>query len=163
MSDVVLAVVTGVSGAVGACVGGGATFLAQRAERRDRDRGELRVALSTCLHALDMLHVEVQHLPPVDDRSRRLSGAIARRLPLLDWSAGMVGRYTLGRPVMRALGQTSAAVNRLALVAPEPVLEQLVAIHELMARIEQRDAGWEADWARVRGELQRAGMAALGS
>jgi hypothetical protein len=137
-------------------VGGGVTYLAQRADREERSQAELRAATAGCLYALDALHIEINLLPPSSRADGWLNRLVERHLPSLDWLARIVNRHTLGRAGMRAVDRFMLAANRLTLVAPELLLRELAPITELLGRVEDRSPAWEQEWSRLRQNLQRA-------
>ncbi|MEA2358226.1 MAG: hypothetical protein QOI62_1486 [Solirubrobacteraceae bacterium] len=150
------AVISAASGLLGAVVGGGATYLTQRADRTDRGRGELRAALVGFGYALDALHLQISRLP----RTTRVAVLSERlvnpqRTPALHYLVDWAHRATLGRDTYRALDQFTTAYNRLLLVSPEELLVVCEPLATLIAHADQHDQHWQDEWTEARGELTR--------
>jgi hypothetical protein len=158
LATVVLAAVTGLAASA---LTNAASARQARAERDDRGRIELRVALTAYGYALDRLDIEIVQLPPKPGRMARFTSRQAARLPILDWLVGRLAMHSLGRPMMRALDEFAAAANRLTLVAPESMLQPMEKIGWLLSRIGQRDERWRANWRAARAELFAVARAQL--
>jgi hypothetical protein len=150
-------VIAAASGLVGAGIGGAITFATQRADRRDRARGDLAAALITFGYALDSLQVEIARIPP-RTRAARVADTVIneRRFPNLNFLLNSLHSATLGRSAGRALDRLLAALNRLLLLAPADMMPLLEEINELLATVSARDAEWDDRWRELRGRLTAA-------
>jgi hypothetical protein len=149
-----------------AALGGSALtgFITYRVSRRDREvreAEELRAALVAYGAALDRLGFRVDQLPQAPGRATKWQARQLERWYTLDWLIGRLSTATLGRGVMRAIDELIFATNRLALIAPEPVLEAAEAINKLISRFEQGDGRWKADWQEARNALTAASRNAV--
>ena len=130
---------------------------------RAAGRSELSAALQAYGYATDRLGVEISQMPPLPGRIGGATRRAAARARHVDWSVGQISRHTLARPAMRALDTYMAASNRLMLVAPARVLEPVIRINELLARMEERDEAWHAEWADARQALAKQSRLAVAS
>lgn len=121
-----------------------------RVEREDRSKAELAAAMAAYGYAVDRLGLEISQLPLTPSRTGRAVAAAVERLPTLDWSLGQLSRHTLGRPGMRALDAYAAAMNRLILIAPKPVLAAAERVNALLATFEERSLNWATEWQEAR-------------
>lgn len=130
-------------------------------ERDDRSKAELAAAMAAYGYAVDRLGLEIGQLPPTPSRAGRATAAVVGRLPTLDWSLGQLSRHTLGRPGMRALDAYTAAMNRLMLIAPKPVLTAVERVNGLLAMFENRSPNWSTEWQEARNDFAIAARDAL--
>jgi len=157
-------VITGVTGLLGAVIGGGISFLAQRAERKDRGRGELAAAVVAFGYALDSLHTELTRIPRPTRLARLTDQAInEQRLPNLNRVLLWANSKTIGRDAERALAQFISAANRLMVLAPLELLPIIERANQLLSRSDERDDAWEKQWWAVRAELTVESRKLLGT
>lgn len=132
--------------------------------RNDQRRDELAAALAAFGYALDRLRKEFDAMPPPPRRAGRVvERAASRWFPTVDWWVGQIVRHTTARPALRAHDAVMAATNRLLLVAPEQLLDHVVAIIELLDRARPHDEDWQAQWLERRAELLRASRSLVSS
>ena len=153
VSEVAIAGVAAAAASLSSVLTGWLTLRAAAVERRDRSRAELATAMASFGYAADRLRTEIEQLPPPPSRSGRATATAVERLPTLDWSLGQISRHKLGRPAMRALDAYGAAANRLLLVAPQPVLEAMERLSDLLAKVQSRDEAWSETWRDARNEF----------
>ncbi|MGN6275545.1 MAG: hypothetical protein ACTHNP_06410 [Solirubrobacterales bacterium] len=127
-----------------------------RLEREAADKGELRSALTAYGAAIDRLTLKIQQLPQTHGVEEGWSNRLIARWPTLDWFMGRLSVATLGRSTMRAVDEVIAATNRLVLVAPEPILETMQAISDLIAGFDPANDKWKQDWQRARNDFAAA-------
>jgi hypothetical protein len=152
VTDWVPAVISAASGLAGVAIGGGVTFVVQRADQDERRRGELAVALSAYGRAIDVLRRELERLPASTRFARITERLINRqRTPGLEYLLGSMHSATLGRSGIRAVEAFETAANRLMLIAPEDVLEAMEMTSQLLGQ--PRDETWPARWQSAREQL----------
>jgi hypothetical protein len=152
--------------AAGAALGGTAlsAIVAASSTRRHvaaQDRIGLAAALQAYGYATTTLGLEIDQLPPAPSAAVAALSASTARAPMLDWTLGQVSRRTVGRPTMRALDTYNAAMNRLLLVAPQPILTHMKTINDLVTRASERDEAWAAEWSDARAALTYASRRAI--
>jgi|SRR5579884_141204 len=158
------AAIAAVSGLCGATIGGAITFATQRADRRERSRGELGAALVAYGYALDMLQMEISKIPPRTLVARLADAAInEHRFPNLNFLLNWAHAKSLGRDAARAVDRLVGATNRLLLVAPAELLPLVQEINELLAHVSDRDAAWERQWHEERGRFIAAARDLVGA
>lgn len=121
------------AGAVaGSAVTGMVVYRIARLERDAADRGELRSALAAYGAAIDRLTLKIHQLPQAHGIEDGRSNKLVARWPTLDWVIGRLSVATGGRSTMRVVDEVIFATNRLVLVAPEPIVETMQAITDLV-------------------------------
>jgi hypothetical protein len=106
--------ITGIAGLLGAAIGGGISLLTQRADRKERARGERAAAVVAFGYALDSLHTELSRIPRPTRLARLTDHAInEQRFPNLNRLLLWANSKTIGRDAERALDRLMSAANRL--------------------------------------------------
>ena len=119
---------------------------------RAAGRSELSAALQAYGYATDRLGVEISQMPPLPGRiGGAMRRAVARARPSTGGGADLASHP--GTPSHARARHLHGASNRLMLVAPARVLEPVIRINELLARMEERDEAWHAEWADARQAL----------
>jgi hypothetical protein len=121
-----------------------------RLEREAADRGELRSALAAYAAAIDRLTLKIHQLPQAHGIEEGRSNRLVARWRTLDWVIGRLSVATVGRSTMRVVDEVIVATNRLILVAPEPVVETMQALTDLVGRFEPASEDWKRDWQEAR-------------
>lgn len=132
-----------------------------RLEREARDKDELRTALVAYGAALDRLTVQVDQLPQSHGIEEDWMTRLVARWRTLDWLMGRISVATVGRGAMRAIDEVISATNRLMLVAPEPVIETMQILSELIGRFDPGEAQWREDWKAARTAFAKAAKGAV--
>jgi len=159
-----LPVISAASGLAGAAIGGGITYLAQFADRKDRARGELAATLVAFGYALDALHIEIGRIPRSTWVARVTDEAInERRFPNLNHLLVWANMKTIGRDAQRAVDRYMAEGNRVLLLAPIEFLPVLEQANQLLTRASARDEDWDRDWAAMRAQLTVESRKLVGS
>ena len=157
-------VITGIAGLLGAGIGGGATFLVQRADRKERARGEVAAAVVAFGYALDSLHTELSRIPRTTTPARFADHLInEQRFPNLNRLLIWANSKTIGRDAERALDRFISAANRLVVLAPLELLPIIERANQLLSRADERDELWEKQWRAVRAELTVESRKLLGT
>lgn len=91
------------------------------------------------LAVTDLIGLELARQPQ-PGRSARTVNRLVRRLPQIDYTSGRLDERIFTPHLRVLLERFSAASNRLALIAPEPVLEIIDELAGLMAEAEQAPA-----------------------
>jgi hypothetical protein len=157
-------VITGVAALLGAGIGGGITFLTQRADRKDRARGELAAAIVAFGYALDSLHTELSRMSRPTRVARLTDRAInEQRFPGLNRLLIWANSKTIGRDAERAVDRFMSAANRLMVLAPLELLPVIERANQLLSRSDERDDAWEEQWWAVRAELTVESRKLLGT
>jgi hypothetical protein len=139
------------AGAVGgSAVTGVVAYRVARLEREAADKSELRSALAAYGAAIDRLTLKVQQLPQSHGIEEGWLDKLVERWPTLDWLMGRLSTATLGRSTMRVVDQVIAASNRLILVAPEPILEAMKALGDLIGEFDPGSDEWKRKWQSAR-------------
>jgi hypothetical protein len=157
MTSWLAATIGGATGVLGAAVGGGATYLAQRRAERGGQRDTVAAGVAAYAFALDVLCRQLAALP----RQTRLAVASdkvvnADRTPGAHYLLTWVHAKTIGRDAFRALDQYSRAHHELILIAPAQLLRPLGRINELLTTADERNADWDRDMSEARGGLTAA-------
>jgi hypothetical protein len=156
--------ITGVAGLLGAGVGGGVTFLVQRADRQERARGELAAAVLAFGYALDSLHTELTRIPRPTTAARFVDHVInEQRFPNLNRLLVWANSKTISRDAERALDRFMSAANRLMVLAPLELLPVIERANQLLSRVDERDDGWEEQWWAMRAGLTVESRKLLGT
>jgi len=96
------------------------------------------------------LTLKIQQLPQAHGVEEGWSNRLIARWRTLDWIMGRLSVATVGRSTMRVVDEVIAATNRLILVAPEPILEAMQAISDLIGRFEPGGEDWQQEWQGAR-------------
>ena len=156
--------ITGIAALLGAGIGGGVTFLVQRADRKERARGELAAAVVAFGYALDSLHTELTRIPRPTRLGRLTDQAInEQRFPNLNRLLIWANSKTVGRDAERALDRFMSAANRLMVLAPLELLPIIERANQLLSRVDERDDAWEKRWWAMRAELTVESRKLLGT
>jgi hypothetical protein len=122
---------------------------------RRRRPGNFARRWPTFLAVTDLIGLELARQPH-PGRSVRTINRLVRRLPQIDYTSGRLHERIFTPQLRALLERFSAASNRLALIAPEPMLEIIDELAGLMAQDEQVPAGWNERWNTARGRLVAA-------
>lgn len=145
------------AGAVGgSAVTGAVVYRVARLEREAADKGELRAALAAYGAAIDRLTLKIHQLPQAHGIEEGRSNSLVARWPTLDWVLGRLSVATVGRSTMRVVDEVIVATNRLILVAPEPIVETMQAISDLIGEFEPASENWKRDWHAARNVFAEA-------
>jgi hypothetical protein len=125
-----------------------------------QQRTGLTAALEIYGYAVTNLGFEIDRLPPERGQAADAVSSVTARLPMLDWTLGEVSRRTIGRPTIRAIDTYNAAMNRLLLVAPQPILAHMQTINDLVSA-DTRDERWQQQWSDARAAFTVAARDAL--
>jgi hypothetical protein len=157
-------VITGIAGLSGAAIGGGISLVTQRADRKERARGELAAAVVAFGYALDSLHTELSHVPRPTPLARLTDHAInEQRFPNLNRLLLWANSKTIGRDAERAIDRFILAANRLMVLAPLELLPVIERANQLLAGADKRDEAWERQWWAARAELTVESRKLLGT
>lgn len=121
-----------------------------RLEKEAADKGELRLALATYGAAIDRLTLKIHQLPQAHGVEEGWSNRLIARWRTLDWVMGRLSVATVGRSTMRVVDEVIAATNRLILVAPEPILEAMEAVSDLIGQFDPASEDWQQKWQGAR-------------
>lgn len=127
-----------------------------RLERESAEKGELRSALAGYGAAIDRLTLRIHQLPQAHGIEEGRSNKLVARWRTLDWVIGRLSVATVGRSTMRVVDEVIAATNRLILVAPEPIVETMQAVSDLIERFEPASEDWKRDWQAARNAFAEA-------
>lgn len=156
--------ITGLAALLGAGIGGGVTFLVQRADRNERAQGELAAAVVAFGYALDSLHTELIRMPRSTMPARAVDHLInEERFPNLNRLVIWANSKTIGRDAERALDRFMSAANRLIVLAPLELLPIIERANRLLSRVNGRDDAWEKQWSAMRAELTVESRKLLGT
>ena len=86
---------------------------------------------------------------------------LVAKLPTLDWLIGRMSTATVGRGIMRVVDEVIAATNRLLLVAPGPILDEMEAVSELIGTFDPGALKWRDDWKAARAAFASASRRAV--
>lgn len=154
-------------GAGAAVVGGlivaGSNYSLRRLEIRSRERDELRGALVSFLHVLDLIGREAQRQPRPGRTVRRLNHFVERRLPQIEYTTGRLHELIFTPHFASLMDRFALATNRLMLVAPLDLLPRLEAVSDALADFTEPDERWQRRFEHARGELARAAREAVGA
>jgi hypothetical protein len=152
--------------AAGGALGGSAltgviAYRLARLERKARDKEELRAALVAYGAALDRLTLRIEQLPQAHGIEEGWGNKLVAKWPTLDWAMGRLSIATVGRGAMRTVDEVIAATSRLLLVAPEPVLDEMKVVSELIGSFEPSATKWRDDWGAARSAFAGASRSAV--
>ncbi|HEX6689093.1 MAG TPA: hypothetical protein VF085_10585 [Solirubrobacterales bacterium] len=156
MENWLVALIAAAGAVGGSAVTGVIAYRLARLEREALDKGELRTSLAAYGAALDRLSLQVDRLPQAHGIEEGWTTRLVALWPTLDWLMGRLSVATIGRGAMQAVDEVIAATNRLMLVAPQPVMETMQIISELIGRFEPAGAGWRGEWQDARAAFARA-------
>ena len=160
MDSWVVALIASAGAVAGAAVSGVVAFIVARLDRGARDVDELRAALAAYGAALDRLSIKIEQLPQSHGVTENWTTRLVARWQTLDWLMGRLSLVTLGRGGMIALDEVLATTNRLLLIAPGPVLDEMERVSELLGRFDPLAANWEAEFNEARAAFASAARAA---
>jgi hypothetical protein len=150
------------AGAVsGAAVSGVVAYRLARLDRESRDADELRAALAAYGAALDRLSLKIEQLPQSHGIEEDWTTRLLAPWRTLDWLMGRLSLVTLGRGGMIAVDEVIAATNRLLLVAPRPVLEEMERVSDLLGRLDPPAKGWQDEFREARAAFAGTARAAV--
>jgi len=95
---------------------------------------------------MDRLTLKIHQLPQAHGIEEVRSNRLVARWRTLDWVIGRLSVATVGRSTMRVVDEVIVATNRLILVAPEPIVEAMQTISDLVGRFEPASEDWKRDW-----------------
>lgn len=150
MDNWVVALIATAGALGGSALTGVITYRLARLERNALDKGELRAALTAYGAALDRLTLRVEQLPQAHGVKENWMNGLVAKWPILDWLIGRMSTATVGRGIMRAVDEVIAATNRLLLIAPEPVLEAMGAVSDLIGSFDPGATKWRDEWRAAR-------------
>lgn len=153
MESWLIALIAAGGAVAGAAVSALAVYRVARLEAEARDKDELRAALAGYGAALDRLNLKVEQLPQAHGIDENWMTRLVALWPTLDWLMGRVSVATLGRGGMIALDEMIAAANRLLLVAPGPVLDDMERLSDLISRLDPRASTWRDEWKEARSKF----------
>ncbi len=133
------ALISGGSAVLGGVVVAISNSWVRRADRQDAQAGELRATVTDFLAVTDLIGLELARQPQ-PGRSVRTINRLVRRLPQIDYTSGRLHERIFTPHLRALLERFSAASSRLALIAPEPMLEIIDDLAGLMAQAEQMPA-----------------------
>lgn len=150
MESWLVALIAAAGAVAGAAVSGVVAYRAARLDREARDKDELRAALAAYGAALDRLNLRIEQLPQAHGIKENWTTRLVALWPILDWLMGRLSVATVGRGGMIALDEMIAATNRLLLVAPGPVLDDMEHLSELIGRFDPAAKEWKDEWKEAR-------------
>ncbi len=161
MDSSIVAIIAASAALLGFALTGLITYKVAGREQRGRDVDELRAALAAYGAVLDRFGRHLDQMPHRPGPVGRWVNRQVSRWRDLDWAMGRISSGTLGRGAIRTLDELMTAMNRLLLIAPEDVLDAVLAISVLLERFEQREAGWRAEWREARSAVAKASHSAV--
>lgn len=150
MESWLIALIAAAGAVAGAAVSAIAIHRVARLEAEARGKDELRAALAGYGAALDRLNLKVEQLPEAHGIDGNWTTRLVARWRTLDWLMGRLSVVTIGRGGMIALDEMIAATNRLLLVAPGPVLDDMERLSDLIGRLDPSAANWREEWKEAR-------------
>jgi hypothetical protein len=150
VADWLVPLIAAAGAVAGSAVTGAVVYRVARLEREAADKGELRSALAAYSAAIDRLTLKIHQLPQAHGIEEGRSNKLIARWRTLDWSIGRLSVATIGRSTMRVVDEVIVATNRLILVAPEPIVEAMQAISDLIGRFEPASEDWKRAWQEAR-------------
>lgn len=161
MENWLVALIAALGAIGGSALTGVITYRLARLERQALDRDELRAALTAYGAALDRLTLRVEQLPQAHGVKEGWMNRLVAKLPTLDWLIGRMSTATVGRGIMRVVDEVIAATNRLLLVAPGPILDEMEAVSELIGTFDPGALKWRDDWKAARAAFASASRRAV--
>jgi hypothetical protein len=150
MEGWLIALIAAGGAVAGAAVSAIAVYRVAHLEAEARGKDELRAALAGYGAALDRLNLKVEQLPQAHGIDENWTTRLVARWPTLDWLMGRVSVATVGRGGMIALDEMIAATNRLLLVAPGPVLDDMERLSDLISSLDPNADIWKDEWKEAR-------------
>jgi hypothetical protein len=137
----------GAAGAVGgSAVTGVVAYRLAGLEGEARGKEELRVALAAYGAARDRLSLQIDQLLRAHGIEEDWTARLIACWRSLDWLMGRLSVAMIGRGAMRAIDEVITATNRLPLVAPDPVLESMDTLSELIGGFDPAGSDWRKEW-----------------
>lgn len=161
MEDWLVPLIAAAGAVGGAAVTGVVAYRLARLEGEVRDKDELRVALAAYGAALDRLTLRIDQLPQAHGIEEDWTTRLVARWRSLDWLMGRLSVATIGRGAMRAIDEVISTTNRLLLVAPDPVLESMETLSELIGRFDPSGSNWRDEWREARTAFAQASRRAV--
>ncbi|MGE5283011.1 MAG: hypothetical protein ACM3N0_11970 [Chloroflexota bacterium] len=161
MENGLVALIAAAGAIGGSALTGVITYRLARLERKARDKDELRSALVAYGAALDRLTLRIEQLPQAHGIEEGWTNKLVAKWPTLDWAMGRLSTAILGRGMMRAVDEVIAATNRLLLIAPEPILDEMGAVSELIGGFEPGVTKWREEWQAARSAFAGASRRAV--
>jgi len=161
MESWLIALIAAAGAVAGAAVSAIAVYRVARLEAGARDKDELRAALAGYGATLDRLNLKVEQLPQAHGIDENWTTQLVARWRTLDWLMGRLSVATIGRGGMIALDEMIAATNRLLLVAPEPILDVMERLSDLIGRLDPSAADWRDEWKEARSAFAGAARATV--
>lgn len=146
---------TALVGAAGVLAGSGLTgILASRQagrEHKAHDLEELRSALAAYGAAVDAIELRMAQMGgPMPRAARWILEQVEPHVRILVWLIRRLSVATIARPTMNSFDQLAVCTNRLLLIAPEPVVDAVSAINELIGCFESQSSDWRQEWMEAR-------------
>lgn len=161
MESWLIALIAAAGAVAGAAVSAIAVYRVARLEAGARNKDELRAALAGYGAALDRLNLKVEQLPQAHGIDENWTTRLVARWRTLDWLMGRLSVATLGRGGMIALDEMIAATNRLLLVAPGPVLDDMERLSDLISRLDPSADNWRDEWKEARSNFSGTARATV--
>jgi hypothetical protein len=157
------AVISAGAAIAGGVIVAGSNYWLRRLELRAQDRAELRGALISFLHVVDLIGLEAQRQPKSGRTVRGLNRFVERRLPQIDYTTGRLHERIFTPHLPSLMDRFALAANRLILVAPLDLLPRIEAVSEAFVVFTEPDETWQSRFQHARGELVRAARRAIGT
>jgi len=155
--DTWLVALIAAAGAIGgSALTGVIAYRLARLEREAQNKNELRDALTAYGAALDRLTLRIDQLPQAHGIEEGWMNRLVAAWPILDWVIGRLSTATVGRGIMQVVDEVIAATNRLLLIAPGPVLDEMETVSELIGSFEPGAAKWREEWRAARSAFAAA-------
>jgi hypothetical protein len=150
MESWLVALIAAAGAVAGAAVSAVAVYRMARLDRDARDKDELRAALAGYGAAVDRLNLRIEQLPQAHGIEENRTTRMVARWRALDWLMGRLSVATIGRGAIIALDEMTVATNRLLLIAPGPVLDDMERLSDLIGRLDPSAASWRDEWKEAR-------------
>ncbi len=142
-------------------VGGGAVVAAsnlgvRKADADDRRQAALLSAIVGYLHMIELIGLEAARQPKSGTAVTALNRFIEKRAPQLDYTTGRLHEAIFTPHLRELMDRYSLAANRLLMLAPSPLLEDVDRVNRLLGGFDGLDDEWIARWQEARGQLVRA-------
>jgi hypothetical protein len=161
-SDAVIALVSGGAAVASGLIVAGSNYLLRRFEVHSREHDELRAALVSFLHALDLIGFEAGRQPRPGRTVRWVNRFLESRLPQVDYTTGRLHERMFTPHLTSLMDRFSHAANRLLMVAPLALLPQVEAVTAALADYQEPTPEWLERFDAARGDLIRAAREAVG-
>lgn len=150
MDNWLVALIAAAGALGGSALTGVITYRLARLEREALNKDELRAALTAYAAALDRLTLRIEQLPQAHGIKEDWTTRLVAKWPTLNWAIGRLSTATVGRGTMRAVDEVIAATNRLLLIAPASVLDEMEVVSDLISGFEPGTTKWRDEWRAAR-------------